>query len=606
MNNLDLLLIILLAPIASWIWALFGQRKAAYVSLAGAVISLLASVALFFKVKNGYSASWAFSGFPAMPFRLQVTTLNTALSMVIAVVAALIFLYAIGYMEEKEGKIWFWSGMSLFLASMQVLLFADDWILFLAAWEVMGFSSYQLVATKYWQKEAGNAANKVFAINRFADLGLYLGVFVIIIGTGTSQISKASLPGVPQVAAFALLVAVMGKSAQIPFQSWLSAAMKGPTPVSALLHSATMVAAGIILLLKAYPLFSPLALFWIGTVGSVTILLAGLTAVFSDDIKQMLAASTSSQLGFMMVALGAGYPGAAIAYLIAHAFMKSSLFFGAGIYQRASGGNTLFKKISGSGKRLKATFAGFCVAAVALAGIPPFIGYWPKDAVLSAGLQSMWPSWYFFAAVAGAFLTGMYMGRATGLLWRGAPETMERPAGLWLMHLGLGLMILLVLFGGLFLGRMVEIAHYHIPETEIAKISGILAAVAGLISGWFTRYQRVTHPVPVFMRDNYAILGGYRHIIVRPLLKMALFCGYIDKQIHHFVLKTGRGGRWISSAFRRMDERGIDGFISGLTKNIRALGHYGRQIQSGLIHKELMWSVWGMVALIIIMILTLI
>lgn len=624
------LLLIFLAPVAACLWSIFGKKKAGITSLSGAVVSLAASVILLLKTKNGYTGSWTIAGLPNMPFRLEVTFFTASLSVVVATVSALIFLYAVGYMAEEKGKIRFWSGISLFLASMQVLLFAGDWILFVMAWELMGYASYHLISTKYWQQETGIAANKAFALNRFTDLGLYIGVFVIILTSGSSKIASEPLAPISQAGGFALLLAVMGKSAQVPFQSWLSAAMKGPTPVSALLHSATMVAAGVVLLLKAYPLFSPDILFWIGTVGGVTILLTGLTAIFSNDIKRMLAASSSSQLGFMVLAVGAGFPGAALGHLVAHAFMKSSLFLGAGTYQHATG-STKFEQIAGAGKKMKATFIGFAVAAVALAGIPPFIGYWSKDGILSAGAESSLVGWYFLAALAGALLTAFYMSRAMGILWKGDTKELEIPAGIKWMQTGLFAMVLFVAGGGLFLHKMVEMAHYTIPKDEIAKIGGLLVAIVGIISGWMATYKKIDRPLISFISNNYPIGGGYRTLVAQPVLKLAVYCSRADQYLHAAIVKIGSGALKLAALMRtsaqtihkgvlgvgkfglsladwsyQSDQKGINELIAGLTGRIKALGQYGRQIQSGLVHKELMWSVWGMVAFLIVMMLTLI
>lgn len=624
-----LLLIILLAPAAASLWALFGQKRAGLLSLAGAVISTGASAVLFLSVAGGFAASWSFAGLPELPFRLEVSYLNAVLSLVVGLVTTLIFLYGIGYMAEEKGKVRFWSSFSLFLASMQLLLFAGDWILFVIAWEVLGFCSYLLISTKYWNAETGWAANKAFLINRFADLGLYIGVFVIIISNGSSEIAQAPAGSITQVGALALLLAVMGKSAQVPFQSWLTSAMKGPTPVSALLHSATMVAAGIVLLIKAYPLFSAGALAWIGVVGGVTILLTGLTAVFADDIKKMLAASSSSQLGFMVLAIAAGSPGAALAHLLAHAFMKSSLFLSAGIYQHGTG-STNFEQLIGAGKKLKVTFSGFAVAAVALAGIPPFIGYFSKDGVLAAGLQSSLPEWYFLAALLGALLTAVYMSRALGILWKGQAKDIETLSGLRWMQVGLLAMLVFVIGGGFYLHGMNKMAGFAFPESQTAQISGLLVALTGLGAGWFISSKKYDTSITVFIRNNYSLAGGYRTLVNRPVMKLAGLCSRIDKNIHRFVLQAGRSALKLAEAagvsdgfFHRgvlgfgrfglklgdwseySDEDGIDGLITVLVEKVQVLGSYGRRIQSGLVHSELMWSVWGLVVFVVLMFLTL-
>ncbi|MCW9706232.1 NADH-quinone oxidoreductase subunit 5 family protein [Fodinibius salsisoli] len=624
------LLLILLSPAVASLWALYSSKKAGYVSLFGGTLSLLASSLLFFKVSNGYSAAWEFSGLPGLPFRLDITYLNTSLSLVVAIVGGLILLYAVGYMAEEKGKARFWSSISLFLASMQLLLFAGDWILFVIAWEILGFCSYLLISTKYWQTEAGEAANKAFILNRFADLGLYIGVFVIILSSGSSAIVESAPATISQFGALSLLFGVMGKSAQVPFQSWLTAAMKGPTPVSALLHSATMVAAGIVLLIKAFPLFSPDMPFWVGAIGGITVLMTGLTAIFSNDIKKMLAASTSSQLGFMILAIGAGSTGAALAHLLAHAFMKSSLFLGAGIWQHGAG-STRFEKLAGAGRKLKITFTGFAISAVALAGIPPFIGYFSKDGILAAGLESSLPEWYFVVALLGSLLTAIYMSRTLGILWKGdVTDGIEKPRGLRWMQSGLILMVLLVVGGGLFLHSMIETAGFHLPKAKIAQISGLVAALAGLTVGWLASFQKIGHPITAYLRNNYPIGGGYHALVVTPVIKLAALCRRLDERLHQFVLKIGQSVLKLSSVVdttdervhesvhgvgrigltlgdwsERSDEQGINGLIFKIVESVKKMGRQGQQTQSGLVHRELMWSVWGMVAFLMLMILTL-
>ncbi|WP_409029529.1 NADH-quinone oxidoreductase subunit L [Gracilimonas sediminicola] len=623
------ILLTILAPLAASAWIIVTRKKIGYAALTGAAGSLAGSILLFMAALNGAVTQLQFTGLPGMPFRLEATEMAAVLALVVAVITTFILVYAIGYMKEEKGKLRFWSGITLFMGAMQLLVLAGDWILFVIAWEVMGFASYLLIGTWYWKKEAGDAANKAFIMNRVAELGLYVGVFVIILAGGSSQILAEPVQGVSVVGTLALLLAVMGKSAQVPFQSWLSAAMAGPTPVSALLHSATMVAAGIILLLKAFPLFPPDALFWIGLVGGITILLTGATAIFSEDIKRMLAASTSSQLGFMALAIGAGYPAAALAHLIAHAFMKSSLFLGAGIFQHEMH-STNYEKLKGSGKKLKLAFSGFAVSGLALAGIPPLIGFWSKDAILTAGLQADPASWYFPAVLIGAFFTAIYMGRAFGILWKGHSEPEEKPKKLPWMHLGFLTLVTAVIAGWLFLDPLVETSGFSIPKDNIAMISGLGAAFLGLAAGWFATTPILKNRVWMFFRDNYPVAGGYTNVIVQPFQMLATGANLIEQFLLQSVFEIGKAflmlARWLANVPDRAvsfvidqigafnlnigqwtqitDDRGIVEWIAGLVASIQRLGQYGRNIQSGLVHRELALSVYGMILALIILSLT--
>ncbi|MDZ7660519.1 NADH-quinone oxidoreductase subunit L [Fodinibius sp.] len=623
------LLLTILAPLAASLLILILRKKMGYIATVGALISVTGSILLYLSTMEGTIIELRFAGLPEMPFRLHATAMTATLSSVVSVITTFIFIYAIGYMAEQEGRLRFWSGITLFLGAMQLLVLSGDWILFVIAWEIMGFASYLLIGTWYRKKEASDAANKAFIMNRVADLGLYIGVFAIILTGGSSQISTEPLQVISTFGAMALLLAVMGKSAQVPFQSWLSSAMAGPTPVSALLHSATMVAAGIILLLKAFPLFSPAALIWIGSLGGLTILLTGATAIFSEDIKRMLAASTSSQLGFMVLAVGAGFPGAALAHLVAHAFMKSSLFLGAGIFQHQAG-STEYKQLQGLGRKMKWSFAGFALAGLALAGIPPFVGFWSKDAILAAGLLSEPAGWYFTAALAGAFFTAVYMGRAFGILWKGdSMQKIEAHHSAWMLT-GLLVLVAVVISGGFYLEPMVAAAGFDIPKASLAVISGLAAAAAGLTAGWFVTAPSFQHRLWTFIQENYPVFGGYNQVVDKPMNASANILNTVEVALLQSVFGIGNLflalASWLSETLdhsvaylvdrfgilnldiarltQLSDDKGIVEWIAGLVDWVQQLGNYGRSIQSGLIHRELAWSVFGMGLALIILILT--
>lgn len=376
------LLLTILAPITGGILSLFVSKGKAYLVLGGVITSLITSVLLWSALSDTHVA-FTWTGLPGMTLQLLADPSGVLLAGVVALVSSFVLLYAVGYMEEEDGKTRFWFSMCLFVSAMQLLVLSADWYLFLTAWELMGFASYLLIGTWFQQDDARRGALKAFLLTRTTDLGLYLSVFAIIVLTGSSTIidSKASLP---TWVGIALLIAVAGKSAQLPFHSWLAGAMAGPTPVSALLHSATLVAAGAVLLIRAFPLLSADVLLWIAIWGAATILLTSLIAWSAQDVKRMLAASTSSQLGFMLLALGAGYPGAALAHLVAHAFMKSALFLGAGIFQHRYH-STSFASLLGTGRAAKWAYGGFVIAGLALSGVlrwpvtGPKIRSWQPD-----------------------------------------------------------------------------------------------------------------------------------------------------------------------------------------------------------------------------------
>ena len=266
-------------------------------------------------------------------------------------------------------------------------------------------------------------------------------IFILIGSSGTSEIAASLEAGgsASTAAGLLLLLAAMGKSAQVPLQDWLMRAMAGPTPVSALLHSATLVAAGAILLIRSATLLSAEALFAVGLVGGITTVAAGVIALAERDLKRLLAASTASQYGLMLIAVGAGVPMAALLHFLAHAAIKSTLFLAAGDFQHAREG-TAFDQLKGVGRARPWAFAGFALAALALAGIPPLSGFFSKDAVIAAALSGQGAAWLGPLALAGTLLTGAYMARALRVLWQGSGD---RPAGrrCWLdarWHLGTG------------------------------------------------------------------------------------------------------------------------------------------------------------------------
>lgn len=623
-----ILLLTILVPLLAALVVLVRPAKAAWIGLAGGTLALVGALVLWLSIPEDGFHQVTWSGLPGLPFVLIADNFTMMLLLVVTSVACFIFIYSRGYMAPEPGKTAFWSVMNLFLAAMLLLVLSGDWISFVIGWEIMGFASYRLIATWHDQPGAQVGANKAFMMTRVTDMGLYLGIFAIILISGSSAISAQPVHQLYVWAGLALLVAVMGKSAQVPFQSWLSGAMAGPTPVSSLLHSATLVAAGLILLLKAFPLLPVSVLPWIGAAGSITIILAGLTAVFSDDLKQMLAASTSSQLGFMLLAIAAGYPGAAAAHLIAHAFMKSSLFLGAGIWQHAYH-STRFDDIKAGGRKFKVTFYGFALAALALAGIPPLVGYFSKDAVIAAGFKTDPAFWYVAAALAGALLTAIYMARSARILWKSKGNAPEKIHLLNWMRAGMGLLILLVLAGGLILQLVIQRMDFELPHSTAAIISGLVVALAGLGIGWFLMPDHFRSKTTTFIRGHYSLAGGYRALIVKPVLQLAYYFNRFEKGIDYIIMGTGSLFFNISKTSHRLDnfldklvslvgtvnlgagrlarwldDQGLEKSLYQLTVSVRQMGQQGRRLQSGLVHQEMMWSVVGFISFLVILIIS--
>lgn len=583
----------ILGPLAAAALILILRRLAPALALLGTGAALLGALSTLVRVANGARYSVTVPGLPDLPLRLVVEPLTAVLAVFVSVVSFFVMVYAVGYTAEEADKTRFFAGMAFFAAAMQTLVIAGDWVLLLAAWEVIGFLSFVLIGFYYERPGVGEAATRAFLYTRTADLGLYVAIFVLISRSGTSEIQNTLDVGGPAAVAagLLLLLAAAGKSAQTPLQGWLQSAMAGPTPVSALLHSATLVAAGAILMIRTSPLPPPTVLLVVGLLGGVTALVAGLIAVAEGDLKRLLAASTSSQYGFMLLAVGAGSPIAATAHLIAHAAMKSSLFLGAGVFQHARG-STAFADLRGAGRERRWTFAGFAVAGLALAGVPPLAGFWSKDAILAAVFESPYVWLLAPLALAGTFLTAVYVGRALGLLWRG--DGTGRPvAGAGWMGAGLAALAVLAATLGLAVGPLAGLLGEEIPENLLIAGLGIVLVLGGLPLGWFVPAGSLLGPLRGPAERGFRFGGGFDGLVARPAMAAARALDAVDRGIHASVIGVGRAGLAVADATRVADERGIDGLIRTLVQGTRDLGGRARTLQSGLVHKELLLAAVG-------------
>lgn len=619
----------LLAPLLAAL-AVFALRRApGAVALAGAGLGLAGALGLFASASGGGDIIATLPFLPELPIRLLASPLTATLALMVATVAALVLTYALGYMAHDPEKTRFFGTMLLFIAAMELLVLSGDWITLLAAWEMIGFASYLLIG--FWHGRAGvpAAAMRAFLYTRSADLGLYIAAFLLIGVAGTSEISATlATTGTPAlIAGLLLLFAAMGKSAQVPMQDWLMRAMAGPTPVSALLHSATLVAAGAILLIRAAPMLPGGALLAVGLVGGVTAVVAGLMALAARDLKHLLAASTASQYGLMLVALGAGVPIAALLHLIAHAAIKSSLFLGAGVFQHDRDSTDL-DALAGAGRGRPGIFAGFALAALALAGLPPMAAYTSKDAILAAALDSPFESWLLPLALLGSVLTGAYMARALKVLWSGASGT--RQTAVPPMALGMGILVALAATLGFGFKPLEAMLGAELPKPSwIIPAMGLAAGIGGLALGWLLPPARLLGPLLAPARNGFAVAGGMNALIARPALALARYCDRIDQWIIRSValgavaggaraLATlvenaetrllaavraiGRFNLTIGQATRRTDRDRIDGTIFGLVARTIALGARARRLQSGFIHREMAMTFAG-IALVVVVLL---
>lgn len=621
----------IIGPLAAAVVILLTRRRAGAWALLGAGVGMLAALATLVRIADGARFTQALPGLPDWPFLLVVDPLGAVYSATVAVVGTFVLVYAHGYMTGERDQARFFAGMLFFIGAMQTLVVAGDWILLLTAWELIGLASYLLIGFWFERPGVGGAATRAFVVTRAADVGLYLGIIILIADTGTTAIdgSRHVTGSAATWAGLALLVAAIGKSAQAPLQGWLQDAMVGPTPVSALLHAATLVVAGVVLLSRALPFLPDRVLLVVGVVGGGSAVITGLTAWAQPDLKRLLAASTSSQLGLMVLAIGAGALPAAVFHLVTHAAMKSTLFLTAGVFQHDRQ-STSFDDLQGIGRRRRATFAAFVVAGVALAGVPPLAGFWSKDAVIAAAMESSAAIVLLPLAVVAAMLTGVYIGRASRLLWEeeaAPPAAAEHPVR-GMRWMGTGIAVLVVLAAGLGLadGPLERLLNADIPADIVSMGIGTVTVITGLLVGWLVPAIRI--PGHAIARGGFRLAGGWTVLVVRPVLVLATWCDQADRTIHAGVLaagrrvlsvasqartvddgverevyRVGRGALRIAQGSRSFDEERIDGLIALLVHRVRRFGVLARHLQTGLVHRELLVAVSGAAVAVLILVL---
>jgi NADH-quinone oxidoreductase subunit L len=408
--------------------------------------------------------TWLQSGNFHVGLQLLVDPLSTVMMLIVSGVGGLIVLYSIGYMDGDEEERRYFAYISFFVFSMLLLVEGGNLLMLLVGWGLVGLSSYLLIGFWHDRPSAVQAAKKAFVMNAFGDATMALAFFILIAHTNSLDFGvdfNAHLSGTAtNFVALGLLGGAVAKSAQIPLQTWLPDAMEGPTPVSALIHAATMVTAGVYLIARTYPLFEQartVQLLAAGT-GALTLLVAGLIALVQTDIKKVIAYSTMSQIGYMFVGVGVGAYANGVFHLLTHAFFKALLFMTAGLVIHAIANEQDIRKLRGVGRLMPFTKWCFLVGALALVGIPPFSGFFSKDPIVaSAAALGTWYGWIFWVCgVAGAFLTGLYTFRLWYLVFPGEPSPFVREhyhdhrgrEGAWTMLVPVGILAVLAMFAG--------------------------------------------------------------------------------------------------------------------------------------------------------------
>jgi NADH-quinone oxidoreductase subunit L len=433
--NLNLWLIPILPLAGAAINGFFGKKSSrTAVSTIGLVFSGAAFawalwVALRFSSVDlpyqEYIAHWIRSGNFSADFALYLDQLSLVMLLVVTGVGFLIHVYSVGYMWDDPSYYRFFAYLNLFMFFMLTLVLANNYLVMFIGWEGVGLASYLLIGFWFTKDSAASAGKKAFIVNRIGDFGFLIGLFLIIQHFGSlnfTQVFAQVQPIAPETASAGLLTAIgillmvgaCGKSAQIPLYVWLPDAMEGPTPVSALIHAATMVTAGVYMVSRSHMIFerAPMALMVVAVIGTLTAVFAATIGITQTDIKKVLAYSTVSQLGYMFMACGVGAFSAGIFHLMTHAFFKGLLFLAAGSVIHAVGGEQDMRKMGGLRSYIPWTFLTMGIATLAIAGIPPFAGFWSKDEILWKAYSSDHGSWVFWLiGVITAFLTSFYMFR---------------------------------------------------------------------------------------------------------------------------------------------------------------------------------------------------
>ncbi len=577
-------------PLLAYILHVFvGRRlkeRAAYFGVVAMGIATVLGFTILIQAIGGarahVSVPWLQIGTHNVPMGFTVDPLSAVTMAMVTVVSWMIEIYSMGYMHKDPDFNRFFANVNLFVAGMLTAVIADNFLLFFMAWEIMGLCSYLLIG--HWYRDSNNAraATKAFIVTRIGDVGLLAGIWWIFSITHTFQFSQlapalhaaALAPAVITVIVLLIFLGPVGKSAQVPLQIWLPDAMAGPTPISALIPAATMVAVGVYLVARTFPVFqlAPGALVWVGYIGAITAFMAATIACVQTDIKKVLAYSTVSQLGYMMLGMGvAGSMAVGMFHLVSHAFFKGLLFLGAGSIIHAVETQEMHK-LGGLFRKMKATSITFIIAALALAGIPPFSGYFSKDPILSAAAASPYPL-MFWLGVLGAFLTAYYMTRACFLTFFGKPRDQhvyehahESPAvmtvPLWVLSIPAALLGVFVT-GGFRSFR----APGYVPPPGGARASALTLALPllGVLVGAL---------IYASGRTEFRVAAIRALKPLYAFLKQKWYFDHLGLGLMYIAL----GVAWIVAA---VDRYVVDGIVNGLGALARLLGRAGRTLADG-------------------------
>ena len=673
-------LIIYFLPLAAFVInILIGKRlprQGDWVSISAVGISLVLSITMFTGMLLDYNPNfkveafwpWIHLGAVNIDLGFLIDNITITMLMVVALVSTMSHLFSIKYMEGDPRYSRYYAYLSLFTFSMNGIVLANNLMLLYMSWELVGLSSFLLIGFWFEKDSAASAANKAFLTNRVGDIGFFIGIMIIFMTIGSvsygevfNGVANGELMGaLLTCAGIGLFMGAMGKSSQVPLHIWLPDAMEGPTPVSALMHAATMVAAGVFMMVRLFPIMSPDALIFAAYIGGITALFASIIAITQNDIKKVLAYSTVSQLGYMIMAVGTGAYVAGFFHLVTHAAFKANLFYGSGSVIHAMH-HALDKKddhstdpqdmrnMGGLKLKMPITYRAMIISTLAISGIPFFSGFLSKDAILAGTLSfaSHNPA-HFLLPMFGfgaALLTAFYMFRMIFLTFHNEPQRPDLIDDIhespWEMTTplvilsGLSFFIVFTLphfnpfsdhgwfmdiiraqdslvAGALSAHEIAEgIHHSHL----LAMILSLLVAGTGIYLAWQMYIEKGMDPklisekleIPYTLSYNkFYIDEIYSRYLYTPILKLADKIAYIDWEIYdkYFINGFGRVTDWLARITGRVDYEGIDqGVVDSFGRNTRRAGKMLRSVQTGKLQTYMLFALMGVIVIMVIQVI---
>jgi NADH-quinone oxidoreductase subunit L len=631
MTDLLIKLIPLFPLLAVVVNGLFGRRyshEIAHRLAWGSVgLSFLCTIGVFADVLKTGAAhevvayQWIFGGDLTINLAYLVDPLTCAWLLVVTGVGFLIHVYSVGYMHGEDGFTRFFTYMNLFMVSMLLLVMGNNYVVLFIGWEGVGLCSYLLIGYYYDKVSAAKAASKAFVVNRIGDAGFLLAIFLVFINFKTLDYTKVFAqagqlsPEMATAIALCLLVGAVGKSAQLPLYTWLPDAMEGPTPVSALIHAATMVTAGVYMIVRNHAIFdlSPVAMNAVAIVGGSTALFAATIGLVQTDIKRVLAYSTVSQLGYMFLGCGIGAYTAAVFHVMTHAFFKALLFLSAGSVIHALSGEQDIGHMGGLSKKIPWTHRLFLIGTIAIAGLPPLAGFWSKDEIMGHAFVHHHYVFYGMAAV-GAFLTSFYMFRLTYLTFYGSSRmdhhTEEHVHESPMVMIGpLMVLGLLSLAGGFlgfppehgwlhqFLTPVVGGGAEHEPGTGLVLTLMMVATGIALLGWSLAHYLYSINPTAPdrwaakaqgayqTLLNKYWVDELYDFLFVEPCKKLGMVFDWFDRTVIDGIVRgVGQMAELGAAGSTWIEKYVIYGGLNVIGYGNHRLAKHWRQLQSGMVH----------------------